>query len=301
MTESRDISLGVIGLSPGNGHPYSWSAIINGYDAELMRECPFPAIPEYLSHQQWPDARVSGATVTHIHAPEVGAADAIARSTFIQRVCEIEELSEAVDAVLLARDDAEHHVEFASRALRLGKPVYVDKPIALSRVDLEQLLGLQQVDGLIFTCSALTFSPEFERLRRFSPNEVSQVRSTAPKDWARYGMHTIEPVVDALWARIRGQDWRAQKLSHKPSVMSVLYEDGLAIEFACTGRAESAFEVEVTLSDKMRVTLVHQNTFVAFKSALESFIGGIRAEKSLTDMAMVAHCVDLLAAGRGDA
>jgi|GEM_PF-4815020 len=28
------IHLGVIGMTEGNGHPYSWSAIINGYDSE---------------------------------------------------------------------------------------------------------------------------------------------------------------------------------------------------------------------------------------------------------------------------
>ena len=26
------IKTGMIGISSGNGHPYSWSAIVNGYD-----------------------------------------------------------------------------------------------------------------------------------------------------------------------------------------------------------------------------------------------------------------------------
>ena len=32
--------LGIIGLSPGNGHPYSWSAIFNGYSKEKMAAWP---------------------------------------------------------------------------------------------------------------------------------------------------------------------------------------------------------------------------------------------------------------------
>ena len=32
------LNLGVIGLSEGNGHPYSWSAIFNGYDSVEMDE-----------------------------------------------------------------------------------------------------------------------------------------------------------------------------------------------------------------------------------------------------------------------
>lgn len=27
-----DIRLGMVGMTEGNGHPYSWSAIFNGYD-----------------------------------------------------------------------------------------------------------------------------------------------------------------------------------------------------------------------------------------------------------------------------
>ena len=27
--------------------PYSWSAIINGYDKDEMKKCPFPVIPQY--------------------------------------------------------------------------------------------------------------------------------------------------------------------------------------------------------------------------------------------------------------
>src|SRR5690554_2257137 len=49
--ENMTIRLGVIGLSDGNGHPYSWSAIVNGYDPVAMQACEFPVIPEYLGHQ----------------------------------------------------------------------------------------------------------------------------------------------------------------------------------------------------------------------------------------------------------
>ena len=45
-----DIRLAMLGMTEGNGHPYSWSAIFNGYDRDLMtRECPFAGIPQYLN------------------------------------------------------------------------------------------------------------------------------------------------------------------------------------------------------------------------------------------------------------
>ena len=47
----EDIKIGIIGMSHGNGHPYSWSAIVNGYDHEYMKDCPFPVIQDYLKKQ----------------------------------------------------------------------------------------------------------------------------------------------------------------------------------------------------------------------------------------------------------
>ena len=46
------IRLAMLGCTPGNGHPYSWSAMFNGYDREAMtKECPFAGIPVYLNKQ----------------------------------------------------------------------------------------------------------------------------------------------------------------------------------------------------------------------------------------------------------
>ena len=46
MAEVKKIKLGIIGMSDGNGHPYSWSAIFNGYNRDEMQKCTFPVIPE---------------------------------------------------------------------------------------------------------------------------------------------------------------------------------------------------------------------------------------------------------------
>ncbi len=41
MTQRRELRLAMLGMVEGNGHPYSWSAIINGdYDKEEMAIVP---------------------------------------------------------------------------------------------------------------------------------------------------------------------------------------------------------------------------------------------------------------------
>ncbi|MBA65435.1 MAG: hypothetical protein CMG55_06520 [Candidatus Marinimicrobia bacterium] len=40
--------IGIIGNSEGNGHPYSWSAILNGFEKKYLNEVPFVLIRDYL-------------------------------------------------------------------------------------------------------------------------------------------------------------------------------------------------------------------------------------------------------------
>ena len=43
------LKVGIIGYNNGNGHPYSYSAIFNGFNKkELLKNCPYPIIQKYL-------------------------------------------------------------------------------------------------------------------------------------------------------------------------------------------------------------------------------------------------------------
>ena len=60
------LQLGMMGMSPGNGHPYSWSAIINGdYDEKAMANCGYAGIPVYLAANR-DTLGIEGAQVTHV-------------------------------------------------------------------------------------------------------------------------------------------------------------------------------------------------------------------------------------------
>ena len=44
LVNRDEIRLAMLGMVDGNGHPYSWSAIFNGYHREAMADCPFAGI-----------------------------------------------------------------------------------------------------------------------------------------------------------------------------------------------------------------------------------------------------------------
>ena len=70
----------MIGRSPGNGHPYSWSAIVNGFDhGEMRKLTEFPTIPAYLEAAAEAEFGVGDARVTHLWMPDRAEAEFCAR------------------------------------------------------------------------------------------------------------------------------------------------------------------------------------------------------------------------------
>ena len=81
--------LGIIGLSYDNGHPYSWSAILNGYDKEKMAKCPWPNIFEYLNAKDPEAKEVEGVQVTHVWTQDKEISKAIAAASLIENIVHI--------------------------------------------------------------------------------------------------------------------------------------------------------------------------------------------------------------------
>ena len=170
------IKLGMIGFSEGNGHPYSWGAIINGYEKSKMDDCGFPVISEYLSKRNLPEEAIQGASVTHIWTQDRKLSEHIAASAKIDNICSTYlELAAEVDAILLARDDWQSHLDIGLELLKTGKPVYIDKPIAIDLKNLDILLEAQKFEGQIFSCSALRFGQQL-RLSSFEKKELGNIR-----------------------------------------------------------------------------------------------------------------------------
>src|SRR5690242_8149920 len=131
---ARDtIRLAMLGCTSGNGHPYSWSAIFNGYDRERMtRDCPFAGIPAYLNKQPAESLAIPGAKVTHVCCTGDGgfAAEQVAQCALIPQVVEQPtDVIGQVDAVLIATDIGAEHVARARPFVEAGLPVFVDKPL----------------------------------------------------------------------------------------------------------------------------------------------------------------------------
>lgn len=272
------LRLGLIGMSAGNGHPYSWAAICNSYDQLLIQNCGYPSIPEYLAKRSWPSDRLSGVEVTHVWTQDIEESHKIAKSTFIKHVVKRPtDMIGNIDALLLARDDARNHLYFAEPFLRLGLPVYIDKPIALSIADLTSLLQLQRYKGQIFSCSALRYASEI-RLSRSELNKIGDlklIQATSPKYWTTYAIHLIDPIVCLLGHEKVPQILEAKSLLHDGYFVKARWPDGgPVVEFTLTGKISSNISFTF-VGDQGSITKTFNDSFTAFKRALEYFRDGI--------------------------
>ena len=295
----NSLKLGVIGLSPGNGHPYSWSAIFNGYNPVYMEDCGFPAIPDYLNKQCFPDDTIAEAQVTHVWAQNNDIATHIAKATHISNVVEhYTDMVGEVDGILLARDDAETHLEFAAPFLEAGIPIYIDKPLALTVTKAKQLFDLQRYPGQLFSCSALRYAKEFQ-LSAGDLNQLGHIRhihATVPKDWEKYAVHVIEPVL--LLASERGYlentyTWR----SKDSTTLIAEYSTGLQVHISTMGESCAPLALRV-IGDLGWKDLYFQDTYFAFKGALFDFIQGIIHRDVRIDPDFMLEVVNLIECGR---
>ena len=293
------IKLGVIGSSEGNGHPYSWSSIFNGYDFEKMQECEYPVISEYLSEQSWPDSKISGATVSSIWTQEFELSKRIAGACNIDHVAStLDELQNRVDAILLARDDSENHLYFAQQFLLAGKPIYIDKPIALSLTALHELYKLEQYPGQIFTCSALRYGSEF-----FLSNEDKEalgkrliISASIPKSWEKYAVHIIEPVLNMILPndKLLGTEVIFDSATSRTLIAN--WESGIRTSFTTLGNVKSAVEIKIVGKNGSK-NLFFKDTFAAFRSALQDYIDGIFYKQCRSPFEFNAKVVDLIERG----
>lgn len=193
------LKLGIIGSSPGNGHPYSWSAIFNGYDKSLMNDCPFDVIPKYLNEKDFPiDYLNKYAEVKYIYTQDYNMSKQIAEASKISNIVDNpEDLIGKVDAILLARDDAENHYKMSKIFIEAGLPIYIDKPLAFSRAEAKKIFELQKYSGQVYSCSALRFADELilsEKDKEFI-GELKHIEVSIPNDWKKYSVHIIEPII----------------------------------------------------------------------------------------------------------
>jgi hypothetical protein len=273
----KELKLGIIGMSEGNGHPYSWSAIFNGYSSEKMKSCGFPVIPEYLAKQNFPADRIKNARVTHIWTQDLKLSANISAATYIEHIVQRpEQMIGKIDALLLARDDAENHMKVAYPFILEGLPIYIDKPIAHTVKDLKNIFQIEKYSGQIFSCSALKFAEELllSTSQKEQLGDIISIQAHVPNSWRKYAIHAVDPILANVAAFDHITNLKVQDVGPGRSGKAIKFVDDsqrIACEITATGLSDTPIKISYQGSKKT-ITTQFIDPYNSFKNALEVFI-----------------------------
>lgn len=272
--------VGVVGFSEGNGHPFSFSAIINGYDPTAFASAGWPVIDGYMKQQHAADFGFGDARVTHAWTQDEELTRSLCRSCRIETSCtSAEELVAAVDAVIVARDDWESHWQLAGPALERGLPVFVDKPLTLDKAELERFRPHLE-SGRLMSCSGLRYAPELDGLRAGAMaeqlGELKLVSATVLNGMAKYGIHMIEAVIGLRL--VSDGPVRVERLGGAFEAARFIPDHGPVVEVNCLGTVGRTFRLSLFGTKGHAHFDLHSN-FASFRRCLFEFFEMARSGK----------------------
>lgn len=250
------MKIGIIGLNDGNGHPYSYAALFNGYEPNALQEkCPFQLIKEYLPLQHKNENFIEGAKVTHIWTQSREISEDVAAVSLIPNIVnDLDDMIGKVDAVILARDDPWNHLEMARQFINHGIPIFIDKQLTSNLADLKELNNLTGSNYPLMAGSSIRFTRDLTSAQsNYKCNEVISIHGVSRVSWMRYGHHLLEGIVvlwgtDILWVRslsnINGHDIVQIFYKNGPNViLEFISEVHLPIQFTCFSENEESFSI----------------------------------------------------------
>jgi len=268
----KELRLAMLGMIEGNGHPYSWSAIVNGFDPAAMAQCPYPAILSYLGKQRVEDVRIPGARVTHLWTDDPADAPKVASASLIPNVvAKPEDVIGQVDAVIISTDDGDDHIRRVKPFIEAGLPVFVDKPMATNIADLRQFVQWHKSGSVILSTSGMRYAPEMRLSdeQRTQLGDLRWITSFTCKTWERYGIHALEAVEPLLGPGFL----TVQALSDAGGdVMHLTHRSGVRVTIGALHDAYGSFGAVHLYGTQGQLPLRLTDTYHAFRGQLVAFI-----------------------------
>lgn len=124
----------------------------------------------------------------------------------VELVDSIEKLAAQVDCVMLESNDGRVHLEQVLPVLKVGKPVFIDKPIAGTLADVIRIQEAARKAGVMMFCSSsLRFAANTQAVRNGSVGKVRTALTTSPAslephhpDLYWYGVHGCESLYTVM-------------------------------------------------------------------------------------------------------
>ena len=296
--QNKKIKLAMLGMTEGNGHPYSWSIIINGrYNAEELAKCPYAAIIDYISKQPKNTLGIQDVEVSHVWTDNPEDAKLVAKVAEIENIVEDpKDVIGHVDAVLVATDIGSEHVERCRPFVEANVPIFVDKPLCDNFSDLKIFQQWIDEKKPIISSSAMRYCKEYEPYHQstYELGDLRYINVTMAKSWEKYGIHALEtlyPIVGPGFTSIQNLGDKNRNIVH------LYHSKGIDINIANIHDMLGGFGLISLVGTKSGIQIKSNDTFYAFKKQLESYVHYLRTGVKPVPWEETKELMQLVAAG----
>lgn len=293
------LELAMLGMVEGNGHPFSWSAIINGrYDGEFMSKGGYPGIAEYLSAAPKELLGIDDAKVTHVWCDDPKDTEKVAKAAYIPNaVASPEEVIGKVDAVIIATDKGWEHIDRARPFIEADVPVFIDKPLTDQEDHLRQFAQWQSSGKKIMSTSAMRYAKEFVQARKEIDRvgELRLITNTTPKSWERYGIHALEGVYPFLepggWLSVSNSG------NEEANMVHCCHESGVEVVLAAIADMYGSLCSMGLHGTKGNFIARYCDTCYAFRTQLVEFVNYLKTGQLPFDFSETIELMKIIIAG----
>jgi hypothetical protein len=287
------IKLGIVGINEGNGHPFSFSAIINGFDDEGMKNAGWPFIYNYLKSRHASEFGFENVQVTHVWTQDPEQTKRIARASKIPNtVVDIDDMVDEVDGVIIARDDYQTHFPMAKSFLEEGKFVFIDKPLSIDVGELKFFKKYLE-SGQLMSCAAARYAKELDEIRGNidSFGEMKLIRGTVINSMEKYGIHMLDGILGVTGFQAKS----VSCIEAKHTSMMIKNKDKSLIYIDALGTTPKTLQIDFW-SDENRFHAEVNDNFSMFRRLLADFIQMVRTHKPPIDPQFVLNTMKILIA-----
>lgn len=274
---NRELSIGILGMTEGNGHPYSWSAIFNDYDPDLMGKSPFPTISAYLNRQPKSTIGIPGAHITHIWCDRKEDADDVAQCSNIGNVVEKpEDMIGKVDAVICATDIGSEHVERCRPFIEAGIPMFIDKPMADNESDLKQFVKWHDSGKHFISSSSQRYVKSLEPYYsdHYEIGKLMYICQPMCKKWETYGIHALEGIYPFLG---KGFLTIVNSGTYERNMIHITHGSGCDVHIPLCEGMYGGFGTTLLVGSVGNKTITDNDSYYSFKKQMDLFVRYLRS------------------------
>lgn len=288
-------TLGIIGVSEGNGHPFSYSSIVNGYSPDGLASSGWPGIYEYVRRRHASEFGLADWKITHAWTQDPDTTKKLCAACNIPHAAsEYTDFLGNVDAVIIARDDHEQHFQIARPFLEAGLPTFIDKPLSLDIAELRALRPYLE-SGQLMSCSGMRYSRELDepRANLATYGRIKLIRGAIVLSWEKYGVHLLEAILSVTPAH--PVSVQANPAEHFSAIVAL--DDGALIQIDALGEGPPTFHFDIFGTQRIGAFDVTDN-FSMFRRMLWEFVTSIETRRPAIPPERTLEIMRVLIAGR---